>query len=1051
MKGGSLVYLLTLIFLFRVCLPFGATQPSFSNGKRLTQEEGLIHNDVIDIVQDAKGFIWIATSRGLSRFDGTNIKNFTTFEGDPTALPSDNILDLMVDNKGRLWVGTYDGLAIYDENREYFKVYQDSLNHGGILPGSKINTIFQDRDGQVWLGIGEIGFCLFDEAREVVKPFEINVKPPDKTIDVSRINTILSITGDVKNDSILWVATLSGLIEYNKHTEQYHWHYFRQANADRQFRTNTFRTILAHPNGKLYLGSWGGASIFDPETERFEKIKVSTQALRLPLSERTVISICQYDKRKILITYNMGLIVFDANEQKVTDIKLNDTEKALYYSASFLDKERRIWGVGGHGVSIFNPSQQQFNNFYYSAKLPDFYYLSTALVESTDDRYLYIAAINGEGLYIFDRSTNQWEVIYPEPFDLLGAEGLNAMDMLRLDDNQILILTDDRFALFLEKERRLVPYPFAYDFKAPFFRKMIFDDAGNLWLGSRRNGLYKINLQKKIVQNYQEELVTPQRKNRYIWIENLLKDSKGNIWIRTASDYSIYDVAKDTIYNIVNTNSDSPTYLPDISNFVEDDQGRVWISGYGFGLGEAHIDSPTQGIIRKYTKKNGFKELYAGVASLDKKGRIWIRNENGISHFEPSSGKAEYYYEGYGLPEERTSLLKTISTGEMVMGMKKGICIFHPDSLRKNKEIPKPYLTSFKVFDREIIRDTSLLALDHLSLSYQQNFFSFEFSAIGFNFPEKHIFAHMLEGVDEDWVYAGRRNYAAYTNIDGGDYIFKVKVANNEGQWNEEPFALKIHITTPWWKTWWFWLSLIGLILLLSFFFIRWRIDLIRKKEALKANFEKRLANVELNALRAQMNPHFIFNCLNSIDYYILKNDMDNASDYLNRFSRLIRLILQNSRSNYVNLKDEMEALKLYIEMESLRFEEQFDYSVKISKGLKMEEIEIPPMLLQPYVENAIWHGLMQKEGKGKLELIIAQKNGHLHCIIEDNGIGRAAAKALRSKTATKRKSFGMQITNDRIGIINKLYNADASIIVEDLKNEKGEATGTRVKLEIPI
>ena len=233
--------------------------------------------------------------------------------------------------------------------------------------------------------------------------------------------------------------------------------------------------------------------------------------------------------------------------------------------------------------------------------------------------------------------------------------------------------------------------------------------------------------------------------------------------------------------------------------------------------------------------------------------------------------------------------------------------------------------------------------------------------------------------------------------------------------------------------------------------FIRWRIAQIRRKEAMKADFDRKLANVELNALRAQMNPHFIFNCLNSIDYYILKNDTEKASDYLNRFSRLIRLILQNSRSEYVNLKDELESLRLYIEMESLRFEQQFDYEVKISRGLNIEEVEIPPMLLQPYVENAIWHGLVQKEGRGRLDLAITRQNGTLFCVIEDNGIGREEAQRLKSKTATRRKSMGMAITQDRISMINKLYKADASVEVIDLKDDEGRALGTRVELRIPL
>jgi LytS/YehU family sensor histidine kinase len=200
------------------------------------------------------------------------------------------------------------------------------------------------------------------------------------------------------------------------------------------------------------------------------------------------------------------------------------------------------------------------------------------------------------------------------------------------------------------------------------------------------------------------------------------------------------------------------------------------------------------------------------------------------------------------------------------------------------------------------------------------------------------------------------------------------------------------------------------------------------------------------------MNPHFIFNSLNSIDYYIINNDQEKASDYLNRFSRLIRLILQNSKSTIVPLKDDLEALKLYIEMESLRFDNLFDYEVNAEKGLNLEKISVPPMIIQPYVENAIWHGLMQKRGeKGKLLLNIHQRNGHLLCSIEDNGIGREAAQQLKTKSATQRKSYGMKITSDRLAMLNKLAGTDASVNVIDLKNEDGSAAGTRVELSIPL
>jgi LytS/YehU family sensor histidine kinase len=200
------------------------------------------------------------------------------------------------------------------------------------------------------------------------------------------------------------------------------------------------------------------------------------------------------------------------------------------------------------------------------------------------------------------------------------------------------------------------------------------------------------------------------------------------------------------------------------------------------------------------------------------------------------------------------------------------------------------------------------------------------------------------------------------------------------------------------------------------------------------------------------MNPHFIFNCLNSIDYYIIKNETEKASDYLNRFSRLIRLILQNSRAEYVNLKDELEALKLYMEMESLRFDDRFDYVVQVGSGLQVDKLEIPPLLLQPYVENAIWHGLAKKaDGKNRLDLTITRRENLLFCRIEDNGIGREAAQQMKSASTGRHRSMGMYLSRDRLHRINRIHNVRADVKVTDLKDERGKALGTRVDIIIPI
>ena len=221
--------------------------------------------------------------------------------------------------------------------------------------------------------------------------------------------------------------------------------------------------------------------------------------------------------------------------------------------------------------------------------------------------------------------------------------------------------------------------------------------------------------------------------------------------------------------------------------------------------------------------------------------------------------------------------------------------------------------------------------------------------------------------------------------------------------------------------------------------------------QQIQSDFQKKIIETEMAALRAQMNPHFIFNCLNSINLFILKSEPDIASDYLTKFSRLIRLVLDNSRTQQVTLSDEITAIKLYIEMEALRFANKFGYEIIVNDNINIEETEIPPMILQPYVENAIWHGLMQYNGEGKINLSFSKKSNILTAIIDDNGIGRDLEQRMKSKTAIEHKSHGMKVTAERIEMINRIYDTHATVQIIDKLGDTGIAFGTTVKIEIPI
>ena len=361
----------------------------------------------------------------------------------------------------------------------------------------------------------------------------------------------------------------------------------------------------------------------------------------------------------------------------------------------------------------------------------------------------------------------------------------------------------------------------------------------------------------------------------------------------------------------------------------------------------------------------------------------------------------------------------------------------------------EPRLTAFNIFDDVIDTLSQAWRSGAITLSHEQNFFSIEYSAFDPEFRLDKEFSYIMEGVNQDWVMAGQRRYVSFTNLDGGKYVFKLRVRRTGENWSDRILTLQIRIIPPLWEKPWFWpfvgILLIGLLLA----FYQSRIKRIRTEVALKASFEKQLAEVEMQALRAQMNPHFLFNSLNSIKYYVVEESPVKAAGYIDRFSRLIRLVLQNSREKLIPLSSELEALELYIEIEQLRFEHAFAYTMDVQAGLDTHYYKIPPLLLQPYVENAIWHGLMHRESPGHLQIAVTHEHEDLKIVIEDNGIGRQQAALLSSRTALKKNSLGMKLTSDRMKMSESLHGLFIDVDVMDLLTGSGHAAGTRVVIAI--
>lgn len=311
-------------------------------------------------------------------------------------------------------------------------------------------------------------------------------------------------------------------------------------------------------------------------------------------------------------------------------------------------------------------------------------------------------------------------------------------------------------------------------------------------------------------------------------------------------------------------------------------------------------------------------------------------------------------------------------------------------------------------------------------------------------------YKYRLIGLDTTWQEKSDNN-VEYARLDPGNYTFEVIGINNDGNTSSQISHFSFTVLQPFYSTFWFIGSIALFLSGIGYSFYRLRISSIQSKEKLKRAYDKQLSELEMKALRAQMNPHFIFNSLNSIQKFIFEKDEFAASQYLTKFSRLIRLILNQSNQEYITVEGEIELAKLYIELESLRFDKSFNFVLEIDPSINQFWL-LPSMIVQPHLENAIWHGLLHEPNNGQLSLRFKGLNStQFQIIIEDNGIGRTKAALLRSKQLLKEKSFGLTISKDRLTNLNRIYPNKASLVIEDLYDENQLPNGTRIILTLPI
>ncbi|MBN1338409.1 MAG: histidine kinase [Bacteroidales bacterium] len=1016
------------------------------SSENIRYEKGMSQNWIYCMMQDRYGYIWFGTWEGLNRFDGYNFRIFRIEEG----LSDNTIYTIFEDKDGKIWIGTDNGLNGFDRSDFRFTPYFNIPGDTNSLVNNRVNSIIQTRDGDLWIGTAG-GLNSLDKSNGKFKSF---FQTP-QAYRSPRSNFILHLHED--HNGHIWISTTYGLVIFNpadgRSTRYYHipddfnslsdnnircvvqdsannfWiatanglnffnvesqtntRYYHDPKNDGSLSDSWIRTLFVDRQGNIRIGTnQGGLNTFNPVKGSFSRFTNDVNENQ-SLSNNRIYSIIEDNVGNLWVGTFKGANKLNKHASCFRHIrKTSNDDKSLTSNIVWgfaEDKEGKLWIATSGGINIFDPVSQRYSY----------------LVNDPDD----INSITDNDVRSVLYSPGK-EYFY---FGTYGS-GLNGYD---------------------PKKGKITRYksdPNRNSIAGNYVNQMICDDLGYVWIATG-SGLSRFDEERGVFRNFfnlPED--TGSLSNNIVIC--LLEDEMKNLWIGTDQGLNYLDKASERFTRYMNDPSD-PNSLCHNTVFAlyTDTSGNIWIGTSGGGLSKY---SPAEKKFTNYSTREGLPNNTIYGILEDGGHNLWISTNDGLSKLQTTDGQFINYDIKDGLQSNEFNLGASYrkNDGVLLFGGMNGYNEFQPTQIQTNTHKPTVVISAFRKFNE--LQPGEIADSDTLNLNHDDNFFSFEISALDFTNPSKHRYRYKLENFDADWIYTDAANrLAEYKKVSPGQYVFAANGTNNDGVWGGQDIEVYIRIKPPWWGTWAFRIVFISLVIILFWLLISNRLKKIRRKndnERKMLEIEKQMFDLEQKALRLQMNPHFIFNSLNSIQSYILSHDSKTAINYLGKFSQLMRMILANSSSKYITLKEELDAIRHYLDLEKLRFDDKFDYSIETGPDIDDDFIEMPPMILQPYVENSVIHGLVHKKDKGKIRIQVSATEDNLYFCIEDDGIGREMAGKIEKEKGLRKKSRGMLITKARLEILNRQGDDDFTVKVTDLKDSGGNATGTRVELKLP-
>jgi len=825
------------------CLHLAAAlfaQPHDIRFEHISVEQGLSNFALTKIAQDQQGFLWFGTEDGLNKYDGYEFTVYKPDAADSNSLPSRFVQTLYADRAGNLWIGAgNDGLRRYNPDTDKFDRFKHDPHNPESLAGKNVYAILEDSQGELWIGTN-MGLYRYNRQLDVLTIYRHD------SHDTTTISSdgILALCED--RIGTLWIGTDAGINRYEREKNAFI-HYRYNPNNPAGLTSDLIGCIREDRGGVIWIGTNAGLNRYDRQTNKITRCRYDPKDPHT-FVPNMIFGIYEDSKGTLWVgTFHVGLWRYEAATNRFFNY-VHDPDNPYSLSEDrisclYEDRSGVMWlGTYRHGLNRYNRRQDAFTRHQTDA--------AVYAIRQDRNGELWIGT-DAAGLLRFGRQGKRVAQYRHDPnnpmslsSDVILAIHEDSRGELWIGTGWGLNRYDARRNCFVRYPHEPLIVPGVPEY---FEVKAIYEDQeGEIWIGTKGSGLCRLDREKKTFTYYRHDPKNPQSMSgNNVWA--ISEDKNGDLWVGTF-DGGLSRLDKKTgTFIRYRHDPQNPWGLNNntIYSVYADTSGSIWIGTYGSGLNRL---DPNTGRVIHYTDRDGLPDNFVKSILPDGRGNLWLSIDKGLSKFNPEDGTFKNYTVKDGLISNQflSGAYYKSQDGRLFFGGEGGVIGFYPDSLKDNPHIPPVVITRFNVFDNPLPLPAALSALAEIKLSHRQNFFSFDFVALDYTVPLKNQYAYKLEGFDPDWVHCGTRRYASYTNVDPGEYVFRVKGANSDGIWNEAGAAINIVIAPPFWQTWWFRILAISSLFFSSFTWYKRRIRrLEEKRQALEKQVKERTAFAE--------------------------------------------------------------------------------------------------------------------------------------------------------------------------------------------------------------